>query len=102
MLANMDLFGQLQSSMAGSQAGDQVMNQGMMPNTAQPRGSQQLWMAGIAAIRHEIQQLNKLADSLRRVGLEKEDREVTGCVHKLQGTLDSLQSKMADMQQQSM
>lgn len=94
----MDLFNQLQSSLAGGQAGSNAMQQGMVPNASQPRGSQQLWIAAISAVRSEILNLNKLADSLRRVGEEQCDREVTACTHKLQGVLDKLKTKMSDMQ----
>jgi hypothetical protein len=92
-----DLFSQLQSTMAGSQAGDKAMDNGLIPSSSQPRGSQQLWIAAIAAVRSEILNLNKLADSLRRVGEEQCDREVIGCTHKLQGVLDKLKTKMSEM-----
>lgn len=95
----MDLFSQLQSSLAGTQAGNNAMQNGMIPNASQPRGSQQLSIAAIAAIRSEILNMNKLADSLRRVGEEQCDREVTKCTHILQGCLDKLKNKMMDMQE---
>jgi hemoglobin-like flavoprotein len=94
----MDLFSQLQSSLAGENVAKNAINNGLIPNASQPRGSQQLWIAAIAATRSEISNLNKLADSLRRVGEEQCDREVTACTHKLQGVLDKLKSKMSDMQ----
>jgi hypothetical protein len=95
----MDLFSQLKQSLQGGQAGQQSMQQGQMPGASQPRGSQQLWIAAIAATRSEIMNLNTLADSLRRVGEDQCDREVTACTHKLQGVLDKLKQKMSDMQE---
>jgi len=95
----MDLFSQLQQSLAGNQGPTQnTMAQGSMPTASQPRGSQQLWIAAIGAIRSEIMNMNKLADSLRRIGEDQCDREVTSCTHKLQGVLDKLKTKLSDMQ----
>lgn len=94
----MDLFSQLQASLAGSQAGN-AMTQGIVPNVSQPRGSQQLWIAAIAAVRSEISNLHRLADNLRRSGCEDCDREVVKCTHMLQGVLDKLKARMDEKQQ---
>jgi hypothetical protein len=94
----MDLFSQLQSSLAGRNVAQNAMQNGLIPNAAQPRGAPQLWTAAIAATRNEIARLNKLADSFRRIGEESADREVIACTHKLQGVLDKLKNKIMDMQ----
>jgi hypothetical protein len=98
----MDLSSILQQSMQSANGGGaQTMQQGQKPN-ASNQGSQQLYIAGIGAARSEIHNLNVLADSLRRIGEDQCDREVTSCVHKLQGVLDKLKQKMSDMQENQM
>jgi hypothetical protein len=97
-----DLGSLIQSNIAGTQAGE-AASYGLKPNPIQPRGSPQLWVpSAIAATRSEILNLNKLADSLRRVGEEQCDREVIACTHKLQGVLEKLKGRLSDMQEGAM
>jgi hypothetical protein len=91
-----DLFQQLQSQLAGSQAG-QGVSDGIMPSSSQPRGAPQLWIKAIAATRTEIDNLNKLADQLRQAGLDEEDKDVIDATRKMQSVLDKLKKRQLDL-----
>lgn len=97
----MDLFDQLKSQLSGTQMGQSAAS-GLMPSPSQPRGAPQFWIKAIAATRTEIDNLNKLADELRRGGDDENDKRVIDATRKMQEVLDALKKKMADTQQSQM
>lgn len=91
----------LQGVQQGSQAAN-VMQQGMVPNGAQPMGSPQMNIPGIGELREEIAKLNSIMDAMYRAAgtddvMHQAVSEIMSCTQKLQTVANKLQSHQKDM-----